>query len=87
MEPPDRFNTTRTWAVAVAQGKPERTCSTPKRSCCRSGKVEQVLKCRTRKKGRYAPQVHMTETREITPYVWIHPDEKAEPPACAGELR
>jgi hypothetical protein len=25
-----------------------------------------VVKCRARKKGRYAPQVHMTETREIT---------------------
>src|ERR1700688_1450650 len=31
------------------------------------------------KKGRYAPPVHMiklTETREITPYVWVHPDEE-----------
>ena len=30
------------------------------------------------KKGRYAPPVHMiklTETREIAPYVWMHPDE------------
>jgi hypothetical protein len=29
--------------------------------------------------GRDAPPVHMirlTETREITPYVWVHPDEE-----------
>jgi len=29
-------------------------------------------------KGRYAPPVHLiklTETREITPYKWVHPDE------------
>ena len=29
--------------------------------------------------GRYAPPVHMiklTETREITPYRWVHPDEE-----------
>ena len=28
--------------------------------------------------GRYAPPVRMiklTETREITPYKWVHPDE------------
>jgi len=33
------------------------------------------LSCR---KGKYAPPVHMirlTEEREITPYVWVHPDE------------
>jgi hypothetical protein len=31
------------------------------------------------RKGRYAPPVHMiklTETREITPYLWVHPDEE-----------
>jgi hypothetical protein len=41
-------------------------------------KLEAALKCRSCKKGRYAPPVHMiklTETREITPYVWVHPDE------------
>jgi hypothetical protein len=30
------------------------------------------------RKGRYAPPVRMiklTETREITPYKWVHPDE------------
>jgi hypothetical protein len=34
-------------------------------------KLEAALKCRSCKKGRYAPPVHMiklTETREITPY-------------------
>src|ERR1700737_1804748 len=36
-------------------------------------KLEAALKCRSCRKGRYAPPVHMiklTETREITPYVW-----------------
>jgi hypothetical protein len=42
-------------------------------------KLEATLKCRSCIKGRYAPPAHMiklTETREITPYVWVHPDEK-----------
>jgi hypothetical protein len=42
-------------------------------------KLEAALKCRSCRKGRYAPPVHMiklTETREITPYRWVHPDEE-----------
>jgi hypothetical protein len=42
-------------------------------------KLEAALKCRSCRKGRYAPPVHMiklTETREITPYQWVHPDEE-----------
>jgi hypothetical protein len=42
-------------------------------------KLEASLKCRSCKKGRYAPPVRMTkltETREITPYKWVHPDEE-----------
>src|ERR1700694_611886 len=42
-------------------------------------KLEAALKCRSCKKGRYAPPVHMikqTETQEITPYHWVHPDEE-----------
>jgi hypothetical protein len=42
-------------------------------------KLEAALKCRSCKKGRYAPPVHMiklAETREITPYIWVHPDEE-----------
>jgi hypothetical protein len=42
-------------------------------------KLEAALKCRSCRKRRYAPPVHMiklTETREITPYVWVHPDEE-----------
>ena len=42
-------------------------------------KLEASLKCRSCKKGRYAPPVHMiklTETREITPYRWVHPEEE-----------
>jgi len=40
-------------------------------------KLEAALKCRSCRKGRYAPPAHLiklTETREITPYVWVHPD-------------
>jgi hypothetical protein len=42
-------------------------------------KLEAALKCRSFKRGRYAPPVQMiklTETREITPYLWVHPDEE-----------
>ncbi len=42
-------------------------------------KLEAALKCRSCKKGRYAPPVHMiklTRQREITPYVWVHPDDE-----------
>src|SRR6202011_1747702 len=44
-------------------------------------KLEAALKCRSCRKGRYAPPVHMiklTETREIPPYKWVHPDEERE---------
>ncbi len=40
-------------------------------------KLEAALKCRSCK-GRYAPRVHMIRlaaTREITPYLWVHPDD------------
>jgi hypothetical protein len=42
-------------------------------------KLEAALKCRSCRTPRYSPPVHMiklTETREITPYVWVHPDEE-----------
>jgi hypothetical protein len=42
-------------------------------------KLEASLKCRSCRKGRYAPPVHMvrlTEQREITPYKWVHPDDE-----------
>jgi len=43
-------------------------------------KLEAALKCRSCRKGRYAPPVHMiklTTTQEITPYnKWVHPDEE-----------
>ncbi len=42
-------------------------------------KLEASLKCRSCRKGRTAPPVHMiklTATREITPYQWGHPDEE-----------
>jgi hypothetical protein len=39
-------------------------------------KLEASLKCRSCRKGRYAPPVRMiklTEQRQITPYKWVHP--------------
>jgi hypothetical protein len=42
-------------------------------------KLEASLKCRSCKKGRYAPPVYMiklTAMQEITPYKWLHPDEE-----------
>jgi hypothetical protein len=42
-------------------------------------KLEASLKCRSCRKGRTAPPVHMiklTETQEITPYQWVHPEEE-----------
>jgi hypothetical protein len=39
---------------------------------------EAALKCRSCKKGRYAPPVHMiklTQAREIAAYAWVHPDD------------
>src|ERR1700732_2815544 len=42
-------------------------------------KLEASLKCRSCRRGRYAPPVHMirlTEERETVPYVWVHPDEE-----------
>jgi hypothetical protein len=42
-------------------------------------KLEASLKCRSCRRGRHAPPVHMiklTERQEITPYVWVHPDEE-----------
>jgi hypothetical protein len=41
-------------------------------------KFEAALKCRSCRKGRYAPPVQMiklTQEPEITPYPWVHPDE------------
>src|ERR1700682_986349 len=42
-------------------------------------KLEASLKCRSCRKGRYAPPVYMirlTKEREIAPYLWVHPDEE-----------
>jgi hypothetical protein len=42
-------------------------------------KLEASLKCRSCRKSRNAPPVHMiklTETRKITPYKWVHPSEE-----------
>src|SRR4030088_4941 len=50
-------------------------------------KLEAALKCRSCKKGRYAPPVHiikLTATQEITPYVWVHADEERR--ACSVSL-
>jgi len=42
-------------------------------------KLEAPLKCRACRKRRHAPPVHiirLTAEREITPYLWVHPDEE-----------
>jgi hypothetical protein len=42
-------------------------------------KLEGSFRCRSCGTRRYRPPVHMlklTETREITPYKWVHPDEE-----------
>jgi hypothetical protein len=42
-------------------------------------KLEAALKCRSCRKARYAPPVHtikLTATQEITPYLWVHPDDE-----------
>src|ERR1700716_3757203 len=41
-------------------------------------KLEGSFRCRSCGTRRYKPPVHMiklTEAREITPYVWVHPDD------------
>lgn len=41
--------------------------------------LEASLKCRSCRKGRWAPPVRMlklTEARSITAYKWVHPDEE-----------
>jgi hypothetical protein len=48
---------------------------------------EAALKYRSCKKGRYAPPVHvvkLTETQEITPYPWVHPDEERCATRCGA---
>jgi hypothetical protein len=62
----------------------ETEASIPLDCVCRSRdtpiwKLEASLKCRSCRKGRYAPPVHMiglTEERQSRPYVWVHPDEE-----------
>jgi hypothetical protein len=42
-------------------------------------KLEAAPKCRSCRTPRHSPPVHMiklTQVREITPYVWVHPDEE-----------
>src|SRR5437762_9726656 len=51
-------------------------------------KLEAALKCRSCRTRRYSPHVRMiklTEQRELSPYVLVHPDEErvnADPPEC-----
>jgi hypothetical protein len=52
-------------------------------------KLEPSLKCRSCRKGRYAPPVYMirlTETRQIAPYKWVRPDEERRPRVRPGPL-
>src|SRR4051812_26442561 len=48
-------------------------------SDARATTPEASLKCRSCRKGRFAPPVRMiklTERQEITPYKWVHPDDE-----------
>src|ERR1700753_759496 len=50
-----------------------RPCDTP------IWKLEAALKCRSCRKGCYAPPVHviqLTERQGVTPYKWVHPSEE-----------
>jgi len=41
-------------------------------------KIEGSFRCQSCGTRRYEPPVHMiklTEAREITPYVWVHPED------------
>ena len=41
-------------------------------------KLEAALKCRSCRTRRYSPPVHiirLTESREIAPYAWVHPED------------
>ena len=52
-------------------------------------KLEASLKCRSCRKGRYAPPVRMiklTERREITPYRWVHPSPTSSSRAVHASL-
>jgi hypothetical protein len=72
------------WTIAVRPGRAclldaiRRPRDTP------IWKLEASCKCRS---GRDAPPVRMiklTETREITPYKWVHPDEDCSPRGLFG---
>jgi len=42
-------------------------------------KLEAALKCRSCRTPRYSPPVHiikLTQEREITPYLWVHPNDE-----------
>jgi len=42
-------------------------------------KLEAALKCRSCRTARYSPPVRLiklTQQRELTPYIWVHPDEE-----------
>jgi hypothetical protein len=57
-------------ASAIASGRLARSYS---------WKLEAALKCRFVQEGCYAPPVHMiklTDTREITSCLWVHPAEE-----------
>lgn len=50
-------------------------------------KLEPSLKCRSCRNGRYAPparMIRLTESRQIAPYKWVHPDDgrRRRQPAC-----
>ena len=65
-------------AIAARRGQAYLSTPSADRATRRSGSWRASLKRRSCRKGRHAPPVHMirlTETREMTPYKWVHPDE------------
>ena len=56
--------------------EPAARCDPPKHADL---EAEGISKMPRMQEGRYTPPVHMirlTETQEIAPYPWVHPDEE-----------
>jgi hypothetical protein len=64
----------RSSAIAVRPALAFRSTPSAARGIRRSGNLNPALKCRSCRKGRYAPPVHMIKLTE--PYLWVHPDEE-----------
>ena len=64
------------WKVACSGSSARQDCGEA-RALKANAEAKGALKCRLCRTPRYSLPVHMiqlTEPREITPYVWVHPD-------------